>query len=80
MRAGWPLPHAEGMAKPRPQPVVLVETVSDPAAAATLSRWGEHLARLGGTGGRSPAVAPAAPRGGSVPDLSRRRPRGGTMP
>ena len=47
MRAGWPLAHAASMAKPRPQPVVLVETVPDPAAAATLARWAERLARLG---------------------------------
>ncbi len=27
--------------------VVVVETVSEPGAAETLSRWGERLARLG---------------------------------
>lgn len=80
MRAGWPLPHAAGMAKPRPHPVVLVETVPDPAAAGTLARWAERLARLGGTGGSPPAVAPAPPREGSVPDPSRTRPQGGAVP
>ena len=64
------------MAKPRPQPLVRVETVPAPAAATTLTVWAERLVALGRARGTS---AGTGEPGGqpSVPEPTRPTPPGG---